>query len=346
MLKKIVISVFLLSLIACKGGEDVPAEPASTAPQALKPIDIKVMTIAAGEINDIYTLPGIVEPWEVVSISTELSGQVETVFKKEGDSVTAGENIIKVSTTSVDSTLRSARLQYQQALQDYRRTQALYKQGVTTQQVYEDARNHYQLMEVNYAQAKDNYNKGFTISTISGIIDEIMPKAGEFLPAGQPVARIVQTDKLKIYLNIPEKDVQYLQRDQQVLIQTDNSSLNDVSASIGYISTSSDMQTLTYRARVDTLPSQNVYPGKMVRVKLLRKSYQNAIIVPLYSVMDVDGEKVVFVESGGKAIRTVVQVENMIGSSVIISSGLNIGDRLVTTGQQFLSDGLPVRIVE
>jgi RND family efflux transporter MFP subunit len=342
MLQKILLSAFLLALAACGADE----QPTSEQPKAVKPVDVRITAIVQSDIMDEYMLPGVVEPWEVVSISTEITGHVKAIYKKEGDIVTAGETVVKIDTPNIDSDLRSTKIQYESAKQDYDRAAVLAKQGVSTQKAFEDAQNDLALMGVNYRLAQDFYNKSFATSPIDGVIDEIVPKNGEFVPAGQAVARVVQADRLKIYLNVPEKDAPYLSLNQEVDIVADNDAINIAKAPLGYISTMSNPQTLTYRARVDTTPSEDIYPGKIVRVRLLRKAYRDAIVVPLYAIMDVDGVKIAYIERDGLAIRTEVSIEAMIGSSAVIGKGLQIGDRLITTGQQFLSDKLAVRVVE
>jgi membrane fusion protein (multidrug efflux system) len=234
------------------------------------------------------------------------------------------------------------------AQKDYLRAEALFKKEAVSQKVFDDASDRLQLMQVNHRQALDLYNKSIAVSPIDGIIDDIMPEIGEFVPGGQPVATIVRADKLKIQLNIPEKDRQYLKVGQTVNIYPEgtNGDAPVVEAAIGYISITSNPQSLTYRARVDTVPGDSIMAGKIVRVKIERKEHKDAFVIPLYSVMDVDGKKIVYLEEDGYAKRVEVLVGAYVGIDAVIMSGLRERDRLITTGQQFLSDKIPVRVTE
>jgi membrane fusion protein (multidrug efflux system) len=329
------ILVLLLFLSSC-GGEKAKNETDRT----LKPTDVKITVITGSDIKDEYTLPGIVEAWEVISASTELSGHVRTIYKKAGDTIKPGEPIVKLNTPAIDASLQTARIQLDSAKKEFQRAQALRKQGSITQKAYEDSQDHLSIMEVNYTLAKAMYDRSFAISPIDGIVDEIMPEIGELVTPGEIVARVIRADRLKIYLNIPEKDIPYIKQNQEVYID------DSVKATVGFVSTISNPQTLTFRARVDTLPGENMRAGRIVRVTVLRKDYKDAIVIPIYSITDIDGRKVVYVEENGVAKQREVKIDTMIGINAVINSGLRMGDRLVTTGQQFLSDGLPVRIVD
>ena len=343
MYKKLFLLIFLTLVLGCKGENEI-----TEANKTLKPTDVKVTVVGKSGIKDEFSLPGLVEAWDVVSVSTEITGHVKSIYKNEGDRVRAGEAVLKVIAPNVDANLQSAKVQYESAKKDYKRALELRKEGAITQKYLEDSENHLQLMEVNYSLAKDMYDKTFAVSPINGIVDEVMPETGELVPAGQPVSRVVQADKLKIYLSIPEKDIPYVKPNQEVYIYPDDNGdeKSAVKASIGYVSTMSNPATLTYKTRVDTLPREDLRAGKIVRVKLLRKEYKDVIVAPLYSVMDVDGRKIVYIEDDGLARQIEIKIGAMIGSEVIIDSGLKPGDRLITTGQQFLSDNFPVKVIE
>ncbi len=79
---------------------------------------------------------------------------------------------------------------------------------------------------------------------------------------------------------------------------------------------------------------------------IVRKTFQNVMVADIYAVIDKDGQKVVFINNNGKAEEKKVVTGDMIGSKVIIISGIEPGWELITSGQQFLSDGSPVRLGE
>ena len=87
-------------------------------------------------------------------------------------------------------------------------------------------------------------------------------------------------------------------------------------------------------------------PGMIVRVKFVRRVINEAIVVPLYAIVDRDGEKFVFVVEDGTAVRRQVRLGPIINGTVVIFGGIQVGEHLVVKGQQFVVDGGPVTVIE
>ena len=176
-----------------------------------------------------------------------------------------------------------------------------------------------------------------------------MPTIGEDVSPGTEVARLIDMSKLKIYVYVPENDVKYLRLGQtvDVYVAEIGGEKNIKQGVINYISVVSDSASnLTHKVRVDIALDRDIRPGRIVRVDIVRKTFHDVMVADMYAVIDKDGQKVVFVNNNGTAEERKVVTGDMIGSKVIIISGIEPGDELITSGQQFLSDGLPVRLGE
>jgi membrane fusion protein (multidrug efflux system) len=84
----------------------------------------------------------------------------------------------------------------------------------------------------------------------------------------------------------------------------------------------------------------------IVRVKFVRRKIKDAIVVPLYAVLDRDGEKSVFVVEDGTAVRREVRLGPIINGKVVVYGGVQETESLVVKGQQLLLDGGPVKVIE
>ncbi len=82
-------------------------------------------------------------------------------------------------------------------------------------------------------------------------------------------------------------------------------------------------------------------------IRLVLEQKENTISVPLNTVIESGGEKYVFVvDENNIAHKTIVETGIKNDESIEITSGLNMGDLVVTTGQDFLNDGSTVSISE
>lgn len=318
------------------------------ATDSLRPTDVKVMKIVSKDVKDIYTVPGVAEAWEVISVPTETSGPVNWIGKEEGDSVKQGDPILKINTETLTANLNSAKVQLDGKRKDFLRTENLFKQESVSQKSFDDARDALTLAEVNYRLALEEYNKGVVKSPINGSIDDIVPNRGEYVSPGTIVAIIVSMDKLKIYVDIPEKDIPFLTLGQEVDVYPADiaDETRKIKGKINFISKTSNPKTLTYKARID-LENQNlIKPGRIVRADIVRRDIKNTIAADIYSVIDNNGEKYVYLNKNGKAFFQKVDLGPMVGQEVVVNAGLAEGDLIVVSGQQFLSDGVPIRVAE
>jgi len=74
----------------------------------------------------------------------------------------------------------------------------------------------------------------------------------------------------------------------------------------------------------------------------VRRSIPDAIVAPLFAIVDKGGERIVFVEKDGLAESRVISIGVIEADRVQITSGLNIGDHLIVRGQTEVEDGMKV----
>ena len=335
--------VMVLLLSACSEGKKE-----QQAENQVRPTDVTVTKVVLSDIDDFYTVPGIVEAWDDITVPSETSGPVTWIGKEEGSFIEKGEPILKINTDNLQANLNSAKLQLEDDKKEFLRQKNLFNQKSVSQKQYDTAKKTYDLSAVSYKLALDEFNKSTIKSPVTGIIDDVIPDVGEYVSPGTEVARLIDMSKLKIYVNVPENDVRYLQLGQEVSVYVAEigSDKNVKKGVINYISVVSDPQTLTHKVRVDVELDRDIRPGRIVRVDIVRQSFKSVMVVDMYAVIDKDGQKIVYVNKNGVAEERSVITGEMVGSKVVIVSGIEPGDELITSGQQFLSNGAAVRLGE
>jgi membrane fusion protein (multidrug efflux system) len=160
---------------------------------------------------------------------------------------------------------------------------------------------------------------------------------------------VVKINKLKVNVDVPEKDVSYVKSGQRVKVLPAEVNVSGIGRSgrIIHVSYLADENTRTYRTRIRIDNSDGfLRPGMIVRVNFVRSVIEDAIVVPLYAVMDREGVKYVFVEEDGTAVKREVHLGPIINGKVVVFGGVQEGEHLVVKGQQLLLDGGPVKVVE
>ena len=195
----------------------------------------------------------------------------------------------------------------------------------------------YDLSEVSYRLALDEYNKSTIKSPVTGIIDDVMPNIGEYVSPGTEVARLIDMSKLKIYVYVPENDVKYLRLGQtvDVYVAEIGGEKNIKQGVINYISVVSDSASnLTHKVRVDIALDRDIRPGRIVRVDIVRKTFHDVMVADMYAVIDKDGQKVVFVNNNGtaeerKVSDSMVETVHMVRPNHMNAAGRLFGGMLM-----------------
>ncbi len=342
MRKCLYLFLFILLLYAC----DNKNKEQENVQVPTKPTDVIVQRVVLQDIADKYTLPGTVEAWDDIIVPSETAGPITWIGKEEGSYVKRGEAILKINTDNLLANLNSAKVQLEDDKKEYFRQKNLFAQKAVSQKQFDTAKKVYDLAQVSYNLALDEYNKSTIKSPVTGIIDDVMPKIGEYVSIGTEIARLIDMSKLKIYVNVPENDVKYLHLGQEVDVYVaEIGGKKDIKKGIiNYISVVSNNETLTHKVRIDIALDRDIRPGRIVRADIVRKTFKDVMVADMYAVIEKDDKKVVFINNKNIAEEREVVLGEMIGSKVIIVSGIEPGEELITSGQQFLSNGSTIRL--
>ena len=167
------------------------------------------------------------------------------------------------------------------------------------------------------------------------------------MDVGAPLARIVQVHKVKVSVGIPERDISFFAEGNTATVTLDALQGRSFAGVIHRIATTAEAATLTFIAEIEVdNPDGAIKPGMVARVALVRKSYPDSIIVPLFSILSLENMRFVFVEENGAAHGRPIQVGVLQDNTIQVTEGLRAGDRLIVSGQRDLKDGDPVNVIE
>ncbi len=345
----ILLNLCLLPLVAGCGSDrasETNADPKYSAVE--KATSVNVQIVMAQDLEERFTLPGSLEAWEDLTLAAEIAGPVDWVGPNEGETLTAGQKILTIDSVSQKANLERDRVDAKVKQKAMERLASLVAENLVSRQEYDNSVTAYEASKQNLELSHIALQKSSVHAPIAGVLDARLVERGEYLKAGDPVAVLVQVDRLKALINVPEKDVRYFHLGEEVrVIQAQIDSGEEISrtGTLIHLAYKAHPMTRTYLGKIE-IDNRNrqLRPGMIVRIEALRREIKGAIAIPLYAVVDLDGRKVVFVEEEGKAQMRVVKVDRVIGAQAIILDGLSLDERLIVKGQQLLADGAKVKV--
>ena len=297
---------------------------------------------------------------------TGQGGQVKAVFVKAGQKVSKGQLILKLDDAMARQAVVAAQQQtgvlkarLAQAQTVYERYQNLWQQNIGTEMNVINAKADVTALQsqLNAAQAQVNMaqeqaNMSNVYAGISGMIDEMNVKVGEFFSpqsAAMPGAgiRIVNNKNLKIVTNVPENYVTRVKMGDSVIVEVPESGKDSIPSVISMVGGSINPTTRSFTMEAKLPPDPFLKPNQTATMKILDYSAKSAIAVKVNVVQSDEKGKYVYVivqEGDKKVVRKRVVITGEAYNGLIeIKSGLTSGELIITIGYQTLYDGQVVR---
>ena len=330
-----------LTLTGCKDQESIAnTEGSSSEPPA---ISVSVVEVKPVAMRDVVFLPGETEAYEDVKVAANTSGRIEWIGPREGQAVKKGDLLAKIEVSALKASLEHARAAYKLANDLCERRRRLYDNKIIAREELDQSETQLKLAAADLEQVKVRYNHGFPKSPITGIINHLYVDVGEYADLGKPIADIVNIDRIKINVQVPELDVRYVNKGQTTPIKIDAFADRTLLGTVEFVAFKADPATKTFLVRsVIDNPDHNIRPGMIGRVAFVRRNIPDAVAAPLFAIVDKGGERIVFVEKDGVAESRVISLGVIEADRVQITSGLNIGDHLIVRGQTEVEDGMRV----
>lgn len=325
-------------------GEIAKANPGAVV---VKAKDIAVMDLTPKTFNHYVKTQGSIEAKDNILVSARTMGVVTEVFVTEGQSVGKGQVLAQIDNSVMLRSLESMKSQLDLAKAVFERQQNLWDQKIGTEVQYLQAKTNKESLENQVASIHAQLEMTKIKSPIAGSIDEVFAKIGQNLSPGVPAVRVINTSDLKIKANISESYISTIHKGDKVFVSVDDLD-KSFEARVSFVGKNIDLLTRTFPVEVNLHNMPNLRPNMTAIVKIVFKSDDDAIVVPVNVVQQINDEKVVYVaEKDGDhtvARKKVVELGGVFDNMAEITKGLSTSDKVITVGYQSLNDGEIVKI--
>ena len=313
----------------------------------VQPVGVITLTLKPRRLLDKINLPAQVEPYEDVLIKAEVPGQVVKVFVEEGQAVETGQTLVQLDDRDYRTRLARIEANYQLAKLDYNRTAALAKMKATSISKLDSIQAQLKDLEAQVSEAQLALSRTRITSPLCCLLNEINAKQGNFVAVGDPVARILQLDQVKVTVGIPESDVAAIfDLDKADVIIEALDGLRVTGHKIFLSRQPRNLARLyNLELRVPN-PDGRILPGMFARVELVKQVFNRALAIPLYAVITQGDDRFVYIEKESRAKKRNIKLGALIGWQVQVTSGLKAGERVIVVGHRLLDDGQLIEVVK
>ncbi|MDR0770839.1 MAG: efflux RND transporter periplasmic adaptor subunit [Burkholderiales bacterium] len=356
------LALAMLALTGCGKQEAPPQQAGSRA------VEVGVVEVAARKVTMTVELPGRTNPYLVAEVRPQVGGIVLQRLFREGGDVRRGDVLYQIDPAMYQATFNSAVATLAKAEANLTSVKSraeryadLVKINAVSKQEYDDTDAAYKQAAADVESAKAavenariNLNYTKLTAPISGRIGKSEVTPGALVTANQPLAltRIQQLDP--IYVDVTQSSVEWLRLKREIetgVLKTDGKNQARVKLKLEdgrtysqegrleFSDVTVDQATgmITLRA-VFPNPKHDLLPGMYVRAVLEEGVNEQAITVPQTGVSrDQKGQPLVIVVTPDNKIeRRNIVIDREIGNDWLVTSGLEIGEKIVVEGSQRL----------
>ncbi|TRX16505.1 efflux RND transporter periplasmic adaptor subunit [Flavobacterium franklandianum] len=309
-----------------------------------KSITVNGIVVKAETFDNNLSLSGSIEANEQVEIRSEVSGIVESINFQEGSNISKGQLLFKVNDIELRAQLAQAKTKQGLASENERRAKLLLAKEAISQEEYDVARANFKLAQSQVKLIDAQIAKTSVRAPFSGKIGLRSISPGTYITPSLLVAKLVNISKLKITFSIPEKYANQVKSNSNLSF-TVSGSTEKYQAKVYAIEPEVAVATRTLQVRaLAENKDGKLLPGTFANVQLPLDIIKDAIVIPTEAIVPVQDGKKVFISNMGKAKEVMVETTTRTDASILVLSGLKVGDTVLTSGVMSLKEDSPVKV--
>jgi membrane fusion protein (multidrug efflux system) len=354
----IVIILAAAALVYYRINENIKSSKRPAPP----PQSVKVKQPERGDIASKIVISGDILPIQQTNIYSKVTGNIQKIYADIGDYVHQGKLLASIDKSvflqtvrQTEGLLNQAKATLENNKVNLARTQILFDKGLAPQGDLDNASTLVKVSEAQVATAQANYNNATlqvsycnVTAPFSGYITKRFLDQGALVSQGTSNSIFILSDisKLKILVNVLEKDIPQLDNVKEVNITIDAYPGEVFRAVFRKMSQAVDLNTRTMPVQVDIENKDGLLkPGMFAKVELLLDIHYGSLSVPEQSVLKDDKGKFVYaINPDTTAVKKYVETGVNSDNKMEIVSGVNETDIVVFVGQELIQENSKVKI--
>ncbi|EGU35136.1 hypothetical protein VII00023_21667 [Vibrio ichthyoenteri ATCC 700023] len=344
-----IVSLVLVALLAtwlAMGASDEQFTPAEVNQETVVPLaKVAYQTFTAQQVHKSIDLYGRTAPDRQAKLGAEIAGKIISLQVEKGDEVKRNQVIAQIDKGDLEIQLQRAQAMLNVRVKEFNAAQSLKKKGLQGEVAFANAQAAQIEARAMVSNAKLALRNTTVIAPFSGVIDHLYIEQGDFVGVGDPVASLIDLEKIVIEADVSERHIQDLKLNQMASVRFING--QETQGKVRYIARMSSVATNTFPIEIEVNNPQQLIPaGVSTEVELNLKDQLAVKVTPAMLALD---------KVGNLGIKTLVEQDKVKFVPIqlvkaeqdgVWLTGLGEQVKIITTGQGFVRDGDQVMAVE
>ena len=363
----ILFSLLTAALIFLSGCGTKGAAPMAGGSGGRPPAPVVVAGVERRDIPVQIHAIGNVEAYQTVQIRSQVNGQIQKIFFKEGEDVREGQPLFQLDKRPFQADLEKAigQMKHDQAQAENSKMQAdrysgLEKQGIVSheqaEQVRAQAKADASAVDADRAAAdaaRVQLQYTDIVAPINARTGALMINLGNLVKANDTpyLLQLNQITPIYVTFSVPEANLDRVRHrfssgQLKVLAYPKGQSDNPAEGRLTFIDNGVDTTTGMFKLKATFQnKDRRLWPGEFVDVALVLSTQKDAIVVPTKAIQSgQQGEYVYVVRTDSTAESRPVKTAGAYQNLTLISDGLKPGERVIVNGQLRVSPNAKVMV--
>ena len=330
--------------------------PGGGASGGRPPTPVVVASVEQRDIPLQIKAIGNVEAYQTVQIRSQVNGQIQKIFFKEGEDVHQGQPLFQLDKRPFQADLEKAigQMKHDQAQAENSRMQteryaSLEKEGIVSHEqgglLNSQAKADASAVDADKAAvdaARVQLQYTDIVAPITARAGALMINLGNLVKANDTpyLVQLNQVTPIYVTFFVPEANLDRVRQrfsagQLKVLAYPKGQSDGPVEGQLTFIDNGVDTTTGMFKLKATFQnKDRRLWPGQFVDVALELSTQKNAVVVPTKAIQTgQQGEYVYVVRTDSTAESRPVKVAGVYQNLTVISDGLNAGEQVIVNGQ-------------
>lgn len=329
---------------------------------ALEFLPQEIFKVSATELKQTMALSGALRAVDQASVKARVAAEVREVLAREGESVTAGQILVRMDTSEFQArvdqakgNLHAMRAQLDIATKNRDNNRALLDKGFISRAAFDNTASQYAAAQANVESAQGALdlvqkllNDSVVRAPISGLIAVRNVQPGEKVSTDYKLLDIVNLKKMEVEALVPTSDITHIKIGQIVQLHIEGLA-DQFTGHVTRINPATQAGSRSIAIYIQVANPQDILKvGMFVDAQLVLRTKANVIAIPQTALHKESSGAYVYAIENNIIVRKIVTLgqEGRNGEVALIeiTSGLKADDQIVKTDMGNLRPGTTVRI--
>ena len=343
MSKRIAVATLAASLVLASCGGDDAAQSRFGGPRG--PVRVVASELRAERMIDAIEALGTARANESIEIKPRIASIITRIGFDEGELVQQGDLLVELESSEIRANLAVAEASLSESRSSYDRSRSLIDSRVISEAELEQLAAAMQVDEATVEAARARLENTFIRAPFTGRVGLRRVSPGGYVDTNTVITTLDDTETIKLDFTIPETFLATVSEDMDIVADSLVYPDRQFAGRVDSIDTRLDPVARSVQVRAVMDNSDGLLKPGMFMTVDLQRDRGDALVAPEEAIVPEGERHFVYIVDDGVARRQEVEIGRRIPGAVVLVSGAESGDIVVTEGTQKVRDGAEVEII-